>query len=81
MAFGAPAGGALLAAAGGRWAVVAYQPADAELGAPRCRLALVDARAGAGAGTATVCRPGERVDAAALAGGRSEAMAPLRWPT
>ena len=47
LAFGAPAGRALLAAAGGRYAVVAYQAADADLRAPRCRLTLVDVPAGA----------------------------------
>ena len=72
LAFGAPAGRALLAAAGGRYAVVAYTAADADLRAPRCRLTLVDVPAGAVVGTATVCRPGERVDAVALAGGPAD---------
>jgi hypothetical protein len=67
--FGAPAGRALLAGGGGPDAIVAYQAADADLRAPRCRLALVDARSGAVTRTTTVCRPGERVDAVALAGG------------
>jgi hypothetical protein len=80
LAFAAPAGQALLAAAGGRWAVVVYQAAGADLGTARCRLALVDARAGAVAGTATVCRPGERVDAVALTGDPAEGADPGAGP-
>ena len=46
--------------------------ADADLRAPRCRLTLVDVPAGAVAATSIVCRPGERVDAVALAGGPAD---------
>ena len=61
---GEPAEDAYLAGAGGPAAVVAYhrpRPPAGAAAAPRCRLALVDARAGAVTRTHTVCGARERV--------------------
>ena len=68
---GLPAYDATLAGDGGRYAVVAFHPAplsgDASPPAgPPCRVALVDAAAGAVERTLAVCGPDERVAAAAF---------------
>ena len=69
---GEPAEDAYLAGAGGPAAVVAYhrpRPPAGAAAAPRCRLALVDARAGAVARTHTICGARERVTGLAFAEG------------